>query len=527
MKLVSAAEMRNIDNEAINNYRIPGVVLMENAGKSVALKCAELTADSKQKKIIIFAGRGNNGGDGFVAARHLLNKGFSVKVFLLGNPADLQGDTQVNYKILESMNCKVHAVFEQKDLKKVDISLMHASLIIDAIYGTGFKGSAANVPGEIIKMISKASCPTISIDLPSGLDADTGKVDGPCVKADYTLTFGLPKMGLFLDPGAEYCGQVEVVDISLPKKLLTSNVLKNNLITENWCLEALPKRKTEGHKGDYGSVYIVGGSIGMTGAVVLACQGALKTGAGLVTAGVPKSLNFIFEYKLTEAMTVPLPESEKTTLGQEAAEAILEFVEKASVLAIGPGMSDYHSGIHFLKTLLPHVEVPLVIDADGLNLLSEILKEDEYFLFKLKAPVILTPHPGEMARLIQQPTRYIQENRIEVASKYAINWNAVVVLKGAKTIAACPDGSIYVNTTGNPGMATGGSGDVLTGMISALAAQGMTEEFAAATGVYLHGLAGDMAANCRGEYGMTAEDIVKYLPDAVYHIEKKKKLLQL
>lgn len=262
----------------------------------------------------------------------------------------------------------------------------------------------------------------------------------------------------------------------------------------------------------------------MTGAVVLACQGALKAGAGLVTAGIPRSLNTIFEYKLTEAMTVALPESEKTTLGQEAAEAVLGLTEKATVLAIGPGMSSHQPGVQFLKALLPHVKVPMVIDADGLNLLAEILKEDGNFLLKLKAPVILTPHPGEMARLVQQPTKYIQENRVKTASEYAMSWNAVVVLKGSKTITACPDGSVFVNTTGNPGMATGGSGDVLTGMIAALTAQGMSKEFAAAAGVYLHGLAGDMAAGSIGEYGMTAEDILKFLPDAIYSIEKRKKL---
>lgn len=528
MKLVTAAEMRNLDNTAINDYGIPGIVLMENAGKSVASKCLELLekdythdGDLTIKRVLIFAGKGNNGGDGFVVARHLLNKGLDVKVFLLCHPSELKGDAGTNFKILQKMNVKIFSVLEEKDLHRVDIALMYADLVVDAIYGTGFKGAATGIPGEILKMLARFKRTVISVDLPSGLEADTGKVNGPCAKANYTLTFGLPKIGLFLEPGANYCGNVENIDISIPKELLESPQIKKNLITSKWCSKILPRRKPTGHKGDYGRVLILGGSMGMTGAISLACQGALRAGAGLVTAGIPRSLNPILEQKLTEAMTYPLPETENATLGQEAVDPVLELAEKSTVVAIGPGMSTHPAGIHFLKKVLSAINVPVVLDADALNLLAKILQDDSNFLTKLKEPLVLTPHPGEMARLTGLRTAEIQEDRIGVALQNSSEWGVTVILKGARTVVACPDGSMYLNVTGNPGMATGGSGDVLTGIIAALIAQGIQEQLAAALGVYLHGVAGDIAAAEKGIYGMAAGDIVEYLPSAIQKIEKK------
>ncbi len=522
MRLVTANEMKKIDSTAINEFGIHGVVLMENAGRSVVVKCMEkLGLEYKSKRVIVFAGKGNNGGDGLVIARHLINKGIEVKVFLLCRPSELKGDAEINFNILKKMHGKIFAVTEEKDLHRVDIAMMYADLIVDAIYGTGFKGIAKGIIGEILEMISNFKRTVISVDLPSGLEADTGKINGPCIKADYTLTFGLPKIGLFLEPGASYCGELEVVDISIPSSLLMNPELKKRLITKRWCSEIIPKRKNDTHKGDYGHILVVGGSSGMTGAITLACQGALRTGAGLVTAGVPRSLNEIFEQKMTEAMTKPLPETESLTIGREAVEQVLEFSKKVSVLVIGPGMSVNASGIHFVKTLLPKLKVPVVLDADGLNNLAHILEEDADFIKNLKAPIVLTPHPGEMARLTGLTIKEIQENRLQTAVEYASIWGKIVVLKGTKTIIASPDGSIYLNATGNPGMSTGGSGDVLTGIISSLIAQGLDISTASAVGVFLHGAAGDKAENEKGEYGMTAGDIIKYLPQTLKLIEKK------
>ncbi len=516
MKLVTASEMKAIEKIAIDSYGIPGIVLMEHAGKSIARKCISLlNLKYHSKKILVFAGKGNNGGDGFVAARHLINEGIHVDTILLSNPQDLKGDARTNFEILQKMNARIIPITAEEDIDGINIFLKDSDIVIDAIYGTGFKGKAIGITGETIKMLSSFNGTIVSVDLPSGVEADTGKVNGSCVKADYTLTFGLPKIGLYIEPGNSLCGQIEVVNISLPRELIHSKDLQKNLINEIWCKNKLPQRKTTGHKGNYGHVFVVGGSIGMTGAVALSCEGALVTGAGLVTAGIPESLNSILEIKLTEAMTKPLPELDGGFISENAAKPILEFMKKSSVLAIGPGISTVSSVKKLLKEILPKINVPVVIDADGLNVLVEIIEEEKDFLSNVSTTVVLTPHPGEMARLTRLSTKEIQNDRLKYAAEYAALWGVIIVLKGAKTIVAGPNGIIHINTTGNPGMATGGTGDVLTGVISALIAQGIAPVDSAALGVYLHGRAGDIAAIKEGEYSLIAGDIVKCLPLAL------------
>ncbi len=513
VKIVTAREMQSIDEKAINNFNIPGIVLMENAGLGVVKKIKEIfSSQIEGKRVMIFCGKGNNGGDGMVVARHLMNNGLDVKLFLTCSPSEIKGDAATNLKTLQSMGAKIYPVINKKDLHRADISMLYTDLVIDAIYGTGFKGKAQGVTAELIKIINQNNRPIISVDLPSGLEADTGKVYGECIKADYTITFGLPKIGLFLEPGCRFSGNIEVVDISIPAKLLKDNFLKRELITEQWAKQNIKKRDREAHKGTFGHVLILGGSPGMTGAVCLTALGALRTGAGIVTVAVPRSLNAIVEQKLTETITKPLPESDNGFLGRDSLESILESVQKADVIAIGPGMGVSVESETLLKELLPQLKIPVVLDADGLNLLSNIIKNDKDFIKKLPKDIILTPHPGEMSRLADMSISDIQENRLKVAEKFSKDWNCNLVLKGAKTIISSPSNRTYLNITGNPGMATGGSGDVLTGIISSFVGQGYNCLTSSAMGVFIHGFAADIAAGVKGEYSLTAGDIVEYLP---------------
>ncbi|TDA66958.1 MAG: NAD(P)H-hydrate dehydratase [Clostridia bacterium] len=508
MKLITAAEMGNLDRMTAEQYFLPSLILMENAGLAVVHAIRqELGPDLAGKRIWIFAGKGNNGGDGLVVARHLINAGAEVKIFLLARPEDLRGDAEVNYRVLRAMQATFYPVLEEKDVQRADIALLYADLIVDAIYGTGFKGAALGVPARVIELVNQTGKPVVAVDLPSGLEADTGKVNGPCVRATRTVTLALPKLGLVLEPGAGYVGQLTVADISIPCALVTSQPLMRELLTHSWCASRLPQRLPAGHKGDYGHVLVVGGSPGMGGAAVMAATAALRAGAGLVTLGVPAPLHQAVQLRALEVMSRPLPANGEGCLSREAVDDILTF-KRASVLALGPGLSLHADSAVMVRELLPRLDCPAVIDADALNALSghsEILPS-------LKQPAILTPHPGEMSRLLGVPVARVQEDRLAVAQAAAQQWQVTVVLKGARTVIATPKGHIYVNPTGNPGMATGGSGDVLTGIIAALLAQGLPAEEAAACGVYLHGLAGDLAGQDLGMAGLTATSLIEYLP---------------
>jgi len=521
LKLVTSNEMMNLDNIAINKYSIPGIVLMENAGLQVVHKIKQLfNYFLENKRIMIFCGKGNNGGDGMVIARHLINKGADVKVFLLSSPSEIKGDAATNLKILQSMGVRIYPIINEKDLHRVNIAMIYSDLIVDAIYGTGFKGEAKGISTSLIKLINESKKIVLSVDLPSGLEADTGEVCGECIKATHTITFGLPKIGLYLEPGCRFSGQIEVVDISLPQKLFNQNSLNRELITLDWVKSKLTKRESNTHKGNYGHVLVVGGSPGMTGAVYLAATGALKAGAGLVTAAIPRSLNSILEQKLTEVMTKPLPENDKGFLGRDSLEPILEMIKSVDTIVIGPGMSVSIEGETLLKELMPQIKIPIVLDADGLNLLSRIVASDKEFLKKIQAEIIFTPHPGEMARLCQINIQEIQKDRLTIGEKFAKEWGVILVLKGSKTLIASPKGKTFLNITGNPGMSTGGTGDVLAGIIGALLGQGFNMDTAAAMGVFLHGYAADKAVKQTGEYSLTAMDIIDYLPIVLMEISE-------
>ena len=511
MKVVTGEEMKALDRAAIEEYGIPGLVLMENAGRHVVEVIRQDLGDVRDKVVTVFVGKGNNGGDGLVIARHLLNMGAEIKVLLLADTKEINGDAAVNLEIWQKLGQKIYSIHHGDGINIVRLILMNTDLIVDAIYGTGFRGKVPEKVGRIIEVLNSSGKPIVAVDVPSGLEASNGKVNGPCIQATHTVTFGLPKLGLILEPGASYAGRLHIVDISIPAVLVEKEGPSRYLITPELVREWLPARPTDAHKGTFGRILIVAGSRGMTGAACLAGEAALRAGAGLVTVAVPETLHDILEMKLTEVMTTPLPDNGKGCLSKEAKQAILSLLEDKDVLAIGPGLSNDPDVAALVRELLSSIKVPCVFDADALNALAgagELLK-------KVQAPAIITPHPGEMARLTGTSIQEIQEDRLLAASKAALNWNDVVVLKGARTVVADPGGAIYINPTGNPGMATAGSGDVLTGCIAALLAQGLKPSRAAAAGVYLHGLAGDLTAREKGMMGLVAGDLVFTLPEAI------------
>lgn len=514
MKVVSPDIMRNMDKRAIEDMGVPGAVLMENAGREVALSVRRICdgkTDGKSfrqgARIAIFCGKGNNGGDGFAAARHLAGMGFSPEVFLAADAEEIKGDAATNYRIILNMNIPVHPVRNEKDLARARLLCMKSAAIVDALFGTGLKGEVQGISRRVIELINELEAPVVSVDIPSGISGDTGKVLGAAVKAEETVTMALPKMGLVLYPGAYYAGRITVADIGMPISIIRNAAAEAVILEMDDIRGFFAPYPPDAHKGTFGRVFILAGSRGFTGAAALAGAAAVKSGAGLVTLGVPESLNDILEVKLTEAMTLPLPETPERSLSISALEKALEFSARCDAVALGPGLSQQEETGEFVRRFLQECPVPMVIDADGLNALA---KKPAAF----KTPAVVTPHPGEMARLLGATADEVQQDRPRAAREAAARFGCTALLKGARTLIASPGRELWINPTGNPGMATGGSGDVLCGMIAAFLARGMTAEQAAAAGAYIHGLAGDIAAEREGQLSMTAGDIIKYLPDA-------------
>lgn len=515
MKLVDSQEMKQIDHQAIHKYGISGLVLMENAGIRTVEVIEELLESTSGKTVLVLAGRGNNGGDGLVIARHLMNAGVQVFVFLLAKAEQLPPDAQTNYNILQRMGGQLYDLQEESDLDGLMLCLLNSDLIVDALYGNGFKGSLSGYEARIVEMVNWCKSPVVAVDIPSGVEADTGRVHGTAIKAAYTVCFALPKIGLVLEPGKDYVGTLSIADISIPRALLVDRNLKTNLITEDTVRTFIKARPAESHKGTFGHALLIGGSVGLTGAVAMAAYAALRSGAGLVTAALPESLVPVIDGVLTEVMITPLPEAGEALIGLEALAVIDNLMGTVSVGAIGPGLTDHTEAAAVLRHILQRAGIPLVIDADGLNALvgnTDIFKGRQ-------VPIVLTPHPGEMSRLTGKSVTEIQANRLEVARHYACQWGVTLVLKGNKTVVADPFGNIYINITGNPGMATAGSGDVLCGLITGLIAQGLKATQAAIAGVYLHGLAGDRVAAQKGQRGLLAGDLIAALPDILREFE--------
>lgn len=515
MKVVNAAKMREIDRLAVEQYELPEIVLMENAGVKVAQAVQKQFQNLAGKKICIFTGKGNNGGDGFVAARHLSNWGVKVKVFIIAEKDEIIGPARMNLTVLEKMEIDIVIVSSERDWDKVKVALAFSDGCIDALLGTGFKRPLSGSLKKAVEMLNASNKAVIAIDLPSGVEADTGAVEEFAVRAVQTVTFGLLKPGLLFYPGSEFAGEISVENIGLPKSLLEDPRIKQSIITNSMVKGLLPKRAAHVHKGMCGKVLVIAGSRGMTGAAALASNAAMRAGAGLTTLALPESLHDIAEAKLTEVMTVPLPETQRGLITEESLHLLLKLAEQADAVVVGPGLGREQSTRRLIEGLVDACCTQLVLDADALYALSH----SPEVLQNAKIMPILTPHVGEMAVLAGKTTAEIESDLIGNARSEAALTRSVVVLKSARTIVAYPDGDVYINIRGNAGMATAGSGDVLAGTIGALAAQGLTADHAAVCGVYLHSMAGDIAASA-GMVGLTAQDILRALPAARFGIQE-------
>lgn len=515
MRLCSASEMMALDRQAINQLEIPGVVLMENAGRSCS---DQFVRDFRQYfpgPVLILAGKGNNGGDGYVMARILAERGWQVTTLVLGLEESISGDARIMLNIVRKLGIPTLFVDNPTALKTC-FAETPPSLIVDAIFGTGLKSKVVGIQATAIRLINEAEVPVFAVDIPSGVDSSTGRVCGLAVMASQTATFDHAKIGHGSYPGAGYVGDLSVVDIGIPqagRQQFASNV---HLLDKEDARALLPDRSAIGHKGSFGHLLVVAGSPGKTGAAALAGNAAVRSGCGLVTVAVPAAIHDIIEVKLTEAMSCPLP-AQDGLLCMQAKSQIEQLLAERQSLAIGPGLGQGSDLAELVNSLVRSATVPVVIDADGINLLATQL---ESLQGRNEQPLILTPHPGEMARLTGLTVAEIEANRFEVAQEFAVRHGVVLLLKGARTIIAAEDGRVNINTTGNDGLASGGSGDVLTGLIGGLLAQGLDGFSAASLGAWLHGRAAELVAEAQGTAGMIASDLVCKLPVARQELVK-------
>ncbi len=511
MHLVTAEEMREMDRRTIEEFGLPARLLMENAGRGTARVLLEKFPDISGKRIGVLAGRGNNGGDGFVAARYLSQRGACVTVYLLTEKSRLTGHAADNFHLLSPLGIQVREVVDQTAFDGICAELAHQQVLVDAILGTGLSAEVKGLLRSVIEFVNAAGRPVVSVDIPSGLHADTGQPCGCCIRASATATFAFPKIGHALMPGASLSGELHVIDIGIPAHIVEAVGPRQHLLNCKTLQEYIKPRREDTHKGKTGHVLIVAGSTGKTGAAALCALSALRAGAGLVTLGIPESVNPSMEPQVLEVMTAPLPETGGGVHSDSAFDVIMKLLSDKQCLAMGPGMGTAAETKALVHRLIQESPVPIVVDADGLNCLAGHMT----VLKKKKAEIVLTPHPGEMARLINATPGEVQADRVSCARRFAEKYSLHLVLKGARTVIAHPDGQVHVNPTGNPGMASAGMGDVLTGIIAGFIAQGYPPEHAAPIAVYLHGAAADETAESLGPYGYLASDVMKGLPKAI------------
>ena len=512
-RIVSAEEMRWCDEATINAFGVPGLLLMERAGLGVVEAIKKNYSPLESKKVLVVCGKGNNGGDGFVIARLLSNVCGQIIVLLTASNSELKGDAKANFLILQKFAGKSsHKIKFYRYSKKLLLSLSKPDLIVDAMFGTGFTGSVRKPYSDVIDWINKQGTQIVAVDIPSGVNGTTGVVENCAVRAGRTITFGIIKSGLLCNQGRESIGSLSVADIGIPKSITEDKRLRTFLIEQEDVRRAIPKRSMHAHKYSVGKVLVLAGSKGLTGAAALCSTSAMRSGAGAVILGIPDPVYQILARKLTEVMTFPLPATGDGTLSLDALEGIREKLSWADVLLIGPGLSQNLETQQLIFKLLREYRGKVLLDADGLNAVAAIGLSR---LHSAHAQFILTPHVGEFSRLSGLPPIEVEHHRIEAARGLAKQIGATIVLKGVPTITASKNGNCFLNSTGNPGMATAGSGDVLSGIIAGLWAQGMPDVEAAYTGVYLHGVSGDLAAKKLGERGLLANDLIDYLPAAM------------
>ena len=511
MWLVTPTQMQELDRRTIQEANIPGTTLMERAGAGVVTHLLQHYGSPKGKKIVVCCGKGNNGGDGLVVARLLQGKGAHLTVMLMAPFQELSTDAKTMYRRFKK-KAKPSQILVLPHQEKFESLTKNSHLIIDALLGTGLSSSLRKPYLTAIHTINDSRAYTVAVDIPSGLDGETGAILGMAITADLTVTFGCPKIGLYVGSAIDQVGHIEVVDIGIPHEFVENINPHTQLLTQEYIRSLIPARRASSHKGTFGHAGIIAGSPGKAGAPVLAARGALRVGTGLVTVATPQTIMPIVESKLLEVMTLALPETPEYLLGMKAGFALLNFCQDKSALAFGPGTGISSSTTELLSDLLPQLEAPCVLDADALNSLRSHL----HIFSNMKQPPVLTPHPGEMARLLPgTSSKSINNDRIGVARTFAAKHQVILVLKGANTVIANPQGHVAICPTGNPGMASAGMGDVLTGMITGLLAQGLTAWDAAQAGVYLHGLAGDFAAMTMGEPGLIASDLISAIPQAL------------
>lgn len=518
MKLLATAEvMREFDRIAVERYGIPGLVLMENAGRCCVEELTGAFGNVTGKQIAVVCGKGNNGGDGFVIARHLLNRNALVDVLLLAPPAQLTGDSAANYRILRNL-----ARGNDSGLRLIRFSrstgrrqIKNADIVVDAIFGTGFAGIPRGIARDAIRWINSFDGPVVAVDVPSGISASTGEAAGDAVRAALTVTMACDKIGLRVGRGRELSGAVRVVDISIPAGAMVTPGRPTYRIEESDVRSLLPRRPLTAHKYSVGKVLVIAGSRSYTGAPALASLAALKSGAGAVNLCVPASLHGMMVRKLTDVIITPCPETGAGTLGSGALEELEKKLSWADVVVLGPGLGRHEETDALVRKLVGAIASPLILDADGLNAVAGHLVS----LRRRPTPAILTPHTGELARLLGGDSAALERLRVEAGREAAQCTSSIVVLKGAPTVTAFKN-KVGVNASGNPGMATIGSGDVLSGIIAGLIGQGVSVFEAAYAGVFLHGRAGDIAARAFGERSILATDILAHIPSAFKEAEQ-------
>ena len=519
MRVLNTQQMREADRRTIDEIGIPAIVLMENAGRQAVAAMEAAFDDLATSHVGVLCGRGNNGGDGFVIARTLVQRGVETSVFLLGSVADVRGDARTNLEVLGRIGLTVVEISNAQEWELHFSEISRCELLVDAILGTGFHGQLSGLLETVVADVNGLGVPVVAIDLPTGVSADTADVEGEAIEASMTVTLAAPKIPLVLPPADSHSGDLVIADIGIPLPLLDEvEGPYIELLTRERMRELVPARSAESHKGDFGRVLIVAGSLGRSGAAHLAALGALRSGAGLVTIATPKSCLPIVAAMAPEYMTEGLDETAAGTVDYAALDRVLDF--KADVIAVGPGLGQSPGTAAFVHGLLERAGVPLVLDADALNAFSG---DPDRLMGRDGVDVVITPHPGEMARLLNTSVEAVQHDRLRHATEFAARHRVHVVLKGHRTIIAGPDNRAFINLTGNSGMATGGTGDLLTGMIAAWFGQLLDAEAACKLAVYLHGAAGDLAEADEGDVALVASDVAARLGDAVMELTARRR----
>lgn len=518
MRAVTAETMQALDRQTIDLFGVAGMELMERAGRQVVEVIRSRFSDVARRSVVILAGKGNNGGDGFVIARLLAEDGWLVTLLTFGDVGALAGDARGNFERLPAS--VVRRDFCGITGEDVDACLDGAAIVIDALLGTGLKKAPSDGYAAAIKAINDCGRPVVAVDIPSGVDATSGEVRGEAVKARITVTFGAAKTGQFIYPGAEHIGELIVADIGIPGELLDKASFVR-IVDEAYAASLLLPRAKTAHKGSFGHCLVVAGSPGKSGAATMAANSAMRSGAGLVTLAVPATIHAVVEIKTTEVMTVPLPDTSTGNISVDSLRVVRKLLVDKSAVAIGPGLGMHGETGKIVREIVSLADLPLVLDADALNVVA---KDVSCLKSSLSPALVLTPHPGEMSRMAGCNTAAIESDRIGAAKQFAAANNCFLLLKGARTVIAAPDGRTAINTSGNAGMASGGMGDVLTGIIAALLGQGYDPFAACCLGAFSHGLAGDMAADEKGEIGLIATDLQEMLPCAFQRLARRQEL---